>query len=44
MISSVVPEFIGGSVEKCKGNCASFWLLDFVLAPSTHPLVFLVRV
>lgn len=43
MISSVVPEFIGGGVEKCKGNCASFWLLDSVLASSTHPVVFEVR-
>lgn len=44
MISSVVPEFIGGSVEKRKGSRASFWLLDLVLASSTHPVVFEVKV
>lgn len=44
MTSSVVPEFIGGGAEKCKGNCASFWLLDFVLVSSTHPVVFEFRV
>lgn len=37
MISSVVPEFIEG-VEKHEGSHASFWLLDPILASSTHPV------
>lgn len=40
MISSVVPEFVGGGVRKSRGNSASFWLLDSLLASSTHPVVF----
>lgn len=32
--SNVVPEFTGGGVEKWKGNHASFWPLNFVLASS----------
>lgn len=40
MISSVVPEFVGGGVRKSRGNSASFWLLDSLLAFSTHPVVF----
>lgn len=32
--SNVVPEFTGGGVEKWKGNHASFWPLNFVVASS----------